>query len=317
MLQTFIFSLHFASKPLLLSTCLTPTFCIFPSLSPLSLLKTGDRTRSLHQFTGYLSTRSTVLSKNPELSAYYALPYVPDPTSHPSFKKLFTESWSSDLKSRLLHFLKLSLKGASQQPVLLSLYLTNKVSPTSEGSAQEVVLLREQLADSRRHYSERLAEIQDSYHTLVGIALELLDTLESAIAGRQVTPESIQNICSRLFGSSLPDAVASGRHQAWNCHLHPATVCHFHERQVHSFSFLYPLSFLSPFSSRSVYRLQSVSTPRPPSPPPSPSLPALPGLTRQHPDSAHPHRADLVKSHTPSSSTARFPPTKKHAAVQQ
>ncbi|CAI8031354.1 LisH domain-containing protein ARMC9 [Geodia barretti] len=171
---------------------------------------TGDRTRSLHQFTGYLSTRSTVLSKNPELSAYCALPYVPDPTSHPSFKKLFTESWSSDLKSRLVHFLKLFLKGGSQQPVLLSLYLTNKVSPTSEGSAQEVVLLREQLAESRRHYSERLAEIQDSYHTLVGIALELLDALEAAIAGRQVTPESIQNICSRLFGSSLPDAAASG-----------------------------------------------------------------------------------------------------------
>ena len=37
--------------------------------------------------------------------------------------------------------------------------------------------------------------MQASYHTLVGIAMELLDALESAIAGRMVSP-----LISRVWG---------------------------------------------------------------------------------------------------------------------
>lgn len=50
----------------------------------------GDKAHSFQEFTEYLAMRSAVLAKSPELATYCALAYVPDPTCHPAFKKLFT-----------------------------------------------------------------------------------------------------------------------------------------------------------------------------------------------------------------------------------
>jgi hypothetical protein len=90
---------------------------------------TGDKAISFKEFTEYLETRSAVLAKSPELATYCALPYVPDLSNHPTFRKICTESWTSELKSRLVHFLKFSLKGFPSQPKLLSLYLTVSLLP--------------------------------------------------------------------------------------------------------------------------------------------------------------------------------------------
>ena len=43
-------------------------------------------------FKGYLETKGSALSQTTEFLPYYALPYIPDPTSHPSFKPLFVVS---------------------------------------------------------------------------------------------------------------------------------------------------------------------------------------------------------------------------------
>ncbi len=40
-------------------------------------------------FRTYLESRGGELAGNNELAALFALPYVPDPAQHPSFKKLF------------------------------------------------------------------------------------------------------------------------------------------------------------------------------------------------------------------------------------
>ena len=38
----------------------------------------------------FLETKGETFSNEPELLPFYALPYVPDPLHHPSFKDLFT-----------------------------------------------------------------------------------------------------------------------------------------------------------------------------------------------------------------------------------
>lgn len=40
-------------------------------------------------FKQYLETRGAALSQTTEFLPYYALPFVPNPTIHPSFKDLF------------------------------------------------------------------------------------------------------------------------------------------------------------------------------------------------------------------------------------
>lgn len=86
----------------------------------------GDSAQSMAEFKSYLENRGAVLAQSEEFATYCALPYIPDPTRHPSFKALFTDSWSVELKARLIQFLKLTLPEANL-PQLLALYLN--VSP--------------------------------------------------------------------------------------------------------------------------------------------------------------------------------------------
>lgn len=44
------------------------------------------------RFRDYLDRRGAALSKLPSFTLFCALPYVPDPVSHPSYKHLFTVS---------------------------------------------------------------------------------------------------------------------------------------------------------------------------------------------------------------------------------
>ena len=43
----------------------------------------------MREFKCYLETKGAALSQTTEFLPYYALPYIPDPTAHPSFKPLF------------------------------------------------------------------------------------------------------------------------------------------------------------------------------------------------------------------------------------
>lgn len=42
-----------------------------------------------HSFKQYLETRGTVLSQHTKFLPYYALPFISNPSVHPSFKTLF------------------------------------------------------------------------------------------------------------------------------------------------------------------------------------------------------------------------------------
>jgi len=44
-----------------------------------------------------LDTQGAELSKTAEFLPFYALPYVPNPKEHPSFKNLFNNEWIIDL----------------------------------------------------------------------------------------------------------------------------------------------------------------------------------------------------------------------------
>lgn len=45
------------------------------------------------EFKKYLDNAGSELSKTSEFLAFYALPYIPNPMDHPSFKSLFTMEW--------------------------------------------------------------------------------------------------------------------------------------------------------------------------------------------------------------------------------
>lgn len=65
---------------------------------------------TMNDFKAYLSTRGADLCKTTQFLSFYALPYVPDPRQHPSFKDLFKPEWQDDVKDRMVEFLTTALR---------------------------------------------------------------------------------------------------------------------------------------------------------------------------------------------------------------
>uniref|UniRef100_A0A8C4VA21 LisH domain-containing protein ARMC9 n=1 Tax=Falco tinnunculus TaxID=100819 RepID=A0A8C4VA21_FALTI len=135
-------------------------------------------------FKTYLETKAAALSQNTEFLPFYALPFVMNPMVHPSFKELFQDSWTLDLRTRLEKFLCLTLK-ARQTPRLLTLFKEN-------GQCNKEMLqhLHQQLVESEHRtmtYLKRFNKMQADYHNLIGVTAELVDSLEATVNGKMAS----------------------------------------------------------------------------------------------------------------------------------
>lgn len=79
--------------------------------------------KRISYFKTYLETKGAALSQTTEFLPFYALPFVPNPMVHPSFKELFQDSWTPELKLKLEKFLALTFK-ANNTPKLLTIYVS-------------------------------------------------------------------------------------------------------------------------------------------------------------------------------------------------
>ncbi|XP_022090027.1 lisH domain-containing protein ARMC9-like isoform X3 [Acanthaster planci] len=185
-------------------------FAIYPIKYQLT---TGKKSKikvedSMLAFKTFLESRGAVLSQTTEFLPFYALPFVPDPTKHPSYKELFQDSWVPDLQIRLEKFLMLTLP-AHPQPRLFEIYqdLNNK-------NAEQMNQIQQNLVEAEKRcmtYIKRYNKLQADYHNLIGITAELVDSLESCINGDPVTPEYLQTVCQRLFSNQLRESVDVNR----------------------------------------------------------------------------------------------------------
>ncbi|OPJ85574.1 lisH domain-containing protein ARMC9 isoform A [Patagioenas fasciata monilis] len=159
----------------------------------------------ISHFKAYLETKGAALSQTTEFLPFYALPFVPNPMVHPSFKELFQDSWTLDLRTRLEKFLSVTLK-ARQTPRLLTLFKEN-------GQCNKEMLqhLHQQLVESEHRamaYLKRFNKMQADYRNLIGVTAELVDSLEATVSGKMITPEYLQSVCVRLFSNQMRQSVA-------------------------------------------------------------------------------------------------------------
>ncbi|CAG9330157.1 unnamed protein product [Blepharisma stoltei] len=98
-------------------------FSVFP-IHPLNRQKKDDGNEyknRMESFKEFLNTKGAELSKTEEFLHFYALPYIPNPAEHPSFKILFTRGWATELKERVSKFYK-AHSGQNQEPLLVQMY---------------------------------------------------------------------------------------------------------------------------------------------------------------------------------------------------
>lgn len=158
----------------------------------------------ISHFKQYLETRGATLSQTTEFLPYYALPFVPKPTVHPSFKDLFQDSWIPQLKDKLESFVSVTLT-PSNTPRLLNLYKEG-----GRNTKEAVQQLHLQLVESDRRinsYVRKFNKMQADYHNLIGITAELVDSLEATVSGKMISPEYLQTVCVRLFSSQMRQSV--------------------------------------------------------------------------------------------------------------
>lgn len=180
-------------------------FAIYPLKNSLGKLDREDLDERITHFKHYLETRGAALSQTTEFLPFYALPFVPNPTVHPSFKELFQESWTPELKRRLESFLSVTLKACST-PKLLTLYKEN-----GQGNKEALNSLQQQLLEAERKaatYMKKYNKMQADYHNLIGVTAELVDSLEATVNGRMITPEYLQSVCVRLFSNQMRQSTA-------------------------------------------------------------------------------------------------------------
>ncbi|XP_045875551.1 lisH domain-containing protein ARMC9 isoform X2 [Meles meles] len=164
-----------------------------------------DLDERISYFKTYLETKGAALSQTTEFLPFYALPFVPNPMVHPSFKELFQDSWTPELKLKLEKFLALIFK-ASNTPKLLTLYKEN-----GQGNKDVSQQLHQQLVEAERRsmtYLKRYNKIQADYHNLIGVTAELVDSLEATVSGKMITPEYLQSVCVRLFSDQMRQSLA-------------------------------------------------------------------------------------------------------------
>ncbi|XP_039325714.2 lisH domain-containing protein ARMC9 isoform X3 [Saimiri boliviensis] len=156
-------------------------------------------------FKTYLETKGAALSQTTEFLPFYALPFVPNPMVHPSFKELFQDSWTPELKVKLEKFLALIFK-ASNTPKLLTIY-----KESGQSNKETLHQLHQQLVEAERRsmtYLKRYNKIQADYHNLIGVTAELVDSLEATVSGKMITPEYLQSVCVRLFSNQMRQSLA-------------------------------------------------------------------------------------------------------------
>ena len=108
-------------------------FTIYPMHS-ISKLKNGEKLLRQRQkdFKRFLDTKGSELSKTSEFLPYYALPYVPNPIDHPSFKQLFSTEWIKNLKEKLNDFLTTVISNSDIRSNLARIY-TNHIKNPNKG----------------------------------------------------------------------------------------------------------------------------------------------------------------------------------------
>ncbi|CAH1773074.1 unnamed protein product [Owenia fusiformis] len=173
-------------------------FAIYP-------YKMGNSTKadiedSMGYFKQYIESRGANLSQTTEFLPFYALPFVPNPQNHPTYKELFSEAWVPDIQIRLEKFLTLALQSTAQ-PRLFDLY-----KGTNKEMQKQMAQMQQQIVDAEKKtmtYMKRYNRVQADYHNLIGITADLVDTLEETVKGKVVTPEYLQAICQRLFSNQV------------------------------------------------------------------------------------------------------------------
>lgn len=162
---------------------------------------------SMDRFKKFLELRGE-WAQEPEFLQYYALPYLPNPKTHPSFRVIFEAHWLETLRLELDLLLD---QISTKQPKLMELFQNrtkNQIQVTERPSSQlgnEVRDLKRSIKDSTKREHDlhsKLKHLRTDYHQLLTVSGELVTTLMASINQEKVGHQSKLIVLDRtiIFG---------------------------------------------------------------------------------------------------------------------
>ncbi|XP_054710572.1 lisH domain-containing protein ARMC9-like [Uloborus diversus] len=155
-------------------------------------------------FHYYLESKGALLSDCPELLPYYALPYVPRPNTHPSFQKIFEESWIINLRKKLETFLFEALKNDEEEPEPRLIELYHNRDLDLQDARKELQYLERHIEESEKRSvlnAKKCEKLQEECRQLMAVASLLVTALENAVKGNLVDMDCVLSACA----THLPD----------------------------------------------------------------------------------------------------------------
>jgi hypothetical protein len=113
---------------------------------------------AMSRFKSYLEKRKA--AANPSLMAYYGLPFIPNPGTHPSFKHLFESEWLEPVRQRMERFMTLhvNLDNAPELMTLFKQSVNSKNDAGEEDDGMPKTLSNEGRASSGKSADRRKAQ---------------------------------------------------------------------------------------------------------------------------------------------------------------
>ncbi|KAI9099428.1 hypothetical protein DFS34DRAFT_649148 [Phlyctochytrium arcticum] len=186
---------------------------------------------TMETFKKFLETGGADLCKTTQFLSYYALPYVPDPRQHPSFKDIFETNWVGELEEKLKVFLQTAIRG-NRKPKLLKL-----LEEGGQSGKQDLEVLQKDfmaVQEREQQQTHKLRGLQTDYHNLITIASELVQTLTACISGEKITPAYLGGICQRLASFKQGAPGKRDDHPQPYDKVQPQNISQTHHRANHA-----------------------------------------------------------------------------------
>jgi hypothetical protein len=143
--------------------------------------------KNIEEFKNYINRKGNLIN-SPELLPFYAFPYIPDPSTHPSFIPLFQKQWRDTLFSQVSEFLQRTFAQPQKAPVLHSMVLGNVVPRASSASSGS----DKNYEKSKREFASHINYVQDKYRELYAVSSDLLRALGGVVKGKKLNIEFLK-----------------------------------------------------------------------------------------------------------------------------
>ena len=114
----------------------------------------------MDEFKEFLEKKDSDYSKSNEFLSYYALPYVQNPKTHPSYSKLFQPEWTVELKDKIQLAIKTYLPSI-KYPVLYDLINESNANANNGSNLNSSNVMKNFLENVTQEKIERMDEGQN------------------------------------------------------------------------------------------------------------------------------------------------------------